>query len=98
MPALAAPPRATPKPARIIHEAQPAELGADADGVEVRTSRGRVRPSNPVESLYLFGLMRWGEYEPPLEEGFVRERIWLSPDGVWCGYTAVDRATARERK
>jgi hypothetical protein len=90
--ALAAPPRATAKPARIIHEAQPAELGADADGVAFRTSRGRVRPSNPVQSVYLFGLLQWQNFAPEVPDGFTRERVWLepTPDG-WCEYTVTDK-------
>ena len=92
MPALAAPPRSAPKPAHIIHEADPAEAGTDCTGVRFRVLRGRVRPSTPVQSLYLFGLLRWQEYAPEVPEGFTRERVWLepTPDG-WCGYTVTDR-------
>lgn len=82
-------------PTNIVHEPEATIAGTDESGVPVRTLRGRVRPPTPVESVYLYGLLRFKDLEAadlPIAAGYRRERIWLVPEGPWCRYEVTDRA------
>jgi hypothetical protein len=86
-----------PAPGPLLHEAQPVEVGSDAEGRALRVLRGRVRAEVPGLSPYLFCILRFSEVEAglPVAAGYERVSVWLTPtDDGSCRYTLTDRAKA----